>query len=162
MLQIKYNNEWVNWKKAYIQTYTIFADGNFMNGFSIGNSITQSGYTQRGAISKSGDYLVFSVPGANSSIAGSVISPNIDFTSYTTVHMDYAYNGNSYSIDLDTSSVTGNNYIQIYALTSSGGVVTPVIAIGSSSDAGQYAVFDRLGTGMTLGTQVSISTIYVS
>jgi hypothetical protein len=162
MLQIKYNGEWVNWKKAYIQTYTVFADGNFMNGFGIGNAITQSGHTQRGRVTQSGDYLVFSVPGANSSITGSLISPKIDITNYSTLHIEYSYGGNSYSKNLDISSYSGENYIQIAATASAGGSVTCWFGVGTSEDANSYLTYDYFGTAMSLGTQVSISTIYVS
>ena len=116
MIQIMVGGVWTDYKKAYMQGLTVFADGQFRNGFSIGNQIYYSSATQNTMpLSIQGGYLHMPFQNSNNWCIGSYLTPAIDLTNYSQIEVKY-YVSNAGTLQICTMDVSGlTSTVYLYA-----------------------------------------------
>ena len=162
MLQIKINGVWTDYKKAYMQNLTIFADGEFRNGFAIGDNTNYANQTFKNPLTYVDSTLSTIMPNVSERCnSGSYFSKTIDVTNYSTLSMTCTYAGTSYNLNIAVSSDTGSYYV--CALVSSGYnsgyYYAPLLLINADKSNTAYKTDQPSGYIRQTGTMVIESII---
>ncbi len=145
MLQIKINGVWTDYKKAYMQNLTIFADGSFMNNFAFGaNTNYSSSYTLDGGLSITGSVIDVSIPTSINHDRGSRITPAIDLSQYHQITMEMVIDGVARTEIHDLTQYTQTAYLAILALRGSSSVrIRYGFVTAASGDFANSSLFEQ-------------------